>query len=92
MNLGQAVAVCLYELIRSGRAVDLQPREIGLAKAEERERFTELLLELLRESGYMQELTAASSENKLRRMVVRLGLQQRDALSGSACSARFSGS
>lgn len=79
MNLGQAVAVCLYELIRSGRAADLQPREIGLAKAEERERFTELLLELLRESGYMQELTAASSENKLRRMVVRLGLQQRDA-------------
>jgi TrmH family RNA methyltransferase len=79
MNLGQAVAVCLYELIRSGRAADIQPREIGVAKAEERERFTELLLELLTTSGYIQERTAASSENKLRRMVVRLGLKQRDA-------------
>ncbi|HUS07625.1 MAG TPA: TrmJ/YjtD family RNA methyltransferase [Bryobacteraceae bacterium] len=79
MNLGQAVAVCLYELIRSGRSAESEPREVGLANAEERERFTTLLLESLRESGYMQDLTAASSENKLRRMVVRLGLKQRDA-------------
>jgi TrmH family RNA methyltransferase len=79
MNLGQAVAVCLYELIRSEQAAAAEPREVREATAEQRELFTELLLDLLRESGYLNPITAESSELKLRRMVSRLHLTEADA-------------
>jgi TrmH family RNA methyltransferase len=78
MNLGQAVAVCLYELIRSEQAETAEPREVREATAEQRELFTELLLDLLRESGYLNPVTAESSEQKLRRMVGRLRLTEAD--------------
>jgi TrmH family RNA methyltransferase len=78
MNLGQAVAVCLYELIRSEQAEAAEPREVREATAEQRELFTELLLDLLRESGYLNPVTAESSEQKLRRMVGRLRLTEAD--------------
>jgi tRNA/rRNA methyltransferase len=79
MNLGQAVAVCLYELIRSEQAAVAEPREVREATAEQRELFTDLLLDLLRESGYLNPVTAESSELKLRRMIGRLHLTQADA-------------
>ena len=79
MNLGQAVAVCLYELIRSEQAAAAEPKEVREATAEQRELFTGLLLDLLRDSGYLNPVTAESSELKLRRMIARLRLTEADA-------------
>ena len=50
MNLGQAVAVCLYEIVRDAKATALQEQS-GLASAEELERITLKLLEAMRGSG-----------------------------------------
>ena len=79
MNLGQAVAVCLYDLIRSGRATTrtVEPRKP--ARAEEVERFTQLLVDALQQSGYLKPRTAGSMTQKIRRMVRRLDLSQHDA-------------
>jgi tRNA/rRNA methyltransferase len=79
MNLGQAVAVCLYELIRDGRVRAKEPQRLRRAGAGELERMTELLLEALRRSGYVNPKTAASTGRKVRRMVRRLGVPGRDA-------------
>src|SRR5258705_7232483 len=59
MNLGQAVAVCMYEIARSRKGlpiVDKKPKK-RQARAEEVERITTLLLEALRISGYVQPRT-----------------------------------
>jgi tRNA/rRNA methyltransferase len=79
MNLGQAVAVCLYEIVRSGAGASRKPAAMTPAAAEEVEGFTELLLVALRESGYVKARTAASTEQKIRRLVRRLNLPARDA-------------
>jgi TrmH family RNA methyltransferase len=79
MNLGQSVALCLYELIRSSTAETTVPGAVALAAAEQTNRFTEMLLDILRESGYLNPRTAESTENKVRRMVTRLRLTGRDA-------------
>ena len=79
MNLGQAVAVCLYELTRtsaSGAAATKDPKR---ASAAANEQITAMLLETLERSGYINPLTSASSEDKTRRLVRRLNLSQRDA-------------
>jgi tRNA/rRNA methyltransferase len=80
MNLGQAVAVCLYELSRG--ALDppaAAPRTPKPAKAADTEQITRLLLDVLGKSGYVNPVTAASTENKVRRLVRRLDLSARDA-------------
>ncbi len=82
MNLGQAVAVCLYELIR-GRKTAVAQRAAGqkektLAKSGDVERLTQVLLEVLRVSGYVNP-RVATSEEKLRRLVRRLTLNADDA-------------
>jgi len=79
MNLGQAVALCLYELARDPRAVRARPRAIQPAKASEAEQVTTLLLEALDRSGYIHDRTAASTREKTRRLVRRLSLASRDA-------------
>ena len=78
MNLGQAVAVCLYELVREPRTVR-QPETPKRATAGETERITAVLLEALRASGYVKPSAAASTAEKLRRLVRRLNLQATDA-------------
>lgn len=78
MNLGQAVAVCLYELIRDSRAARKTPEPVRMAGAAEVERFSVLLLEMLERSGYTNPKTAASTAAKVRRMVRRLHLGQGD--------------
>lgn len=79
MNLGQAVAVCLYELRRAARVpaagFDAPPQ----APAEDQERMTAVLLDLLRKSGYVHERTRESNELKIRRLVRRLHLPKHDA-------------
>jgi TrmH family RNA methyltransferase len=79
MNLGQAVAVCLYELVRDTRAAARQPRQIAAASSGEQERFTAMLMEALTRSGYLNPRTAGSTAQKIRRLVRRLNLPERDA-------------
>jgi tRNA/rRNA methyltransferase len=79
MNLGQAVAVCLYELVRDGKAESLKPERAKRAAAGDLERVTQLLLEVLEKSGYVNPRTSGSTEEKIRRLVRRLDLTARDA-------------
>jgi tRNA/rRNA methyltransferase len=78
MNLGQAAAVCLYELIRCVDTPALsKPQPTALA--EDLERLTMLLAELLACIGYDHRRPAAAHAPALRRMVRRLHLHQSDA-------------
>jgi tRNA/rRNA methyltransferase len=79
MNLGQAVALCLYELARDPRAPAARPARIKPASAAENEQITRLLIEALEQAGYINPRTAASSEEKIRRLVRRLDVTARDA-------------
>jgi TrmH family RNA methyltransferase len=78
MNLGQAAAVCLYELIRvtdnSARS-EMQPA----AQAEDLERVIELLAQMLASIGYARRRPASAEPTAVRRMVRRLNLNQSDA-------------
>lgn len=78
MNLGQAVAVCLYELARSVSLKSLSD-DFTPATAAESELITECLLEALRISGYVKPGTEAMFERKARRLVLRLKLEAYDA-------------
>lgn len=74
MNLGQSVAVCLYELIRKSAAVKADPHKP--AGAAELDRLTGLLVEALNESGYLH---SDSTTEKVRRLVRRMNLSEHDA-------------
>jgi tRNA/rRNA methyltransferase len=74
MNLGQAVAVCLYELTRKAAAP--KPEKRKPANAKDLDRLTALLTEVLERSGYVH---ATSTEAKIRRLVRRLDLPAHDA-------------
>ncbi len=78
MNLGQAVAVCLYELARQadGRAGQATTKA---ATSGQLERLTGLLIDALRTSGYLSTTRGAGSEAKVRRFVRRLGIGGEDA-------------
>jgi len=78
MNLGQAVAVCLYELARDTKPL-LKPQKVKPASASEIERLTGVLLEALQASGYVKPRMGAATEEKVRRMVRRLNLSPEDA-------------
>lgn len=79
MNLGQAVAVCLYELVRDPRTAMVKPEKRRPAAAADVEHFTASLLEVLEQSGYVHDRVEASTEMKVRRLVRRLGLSAHDA-------------
>jgi len=83
MNLGQAVAVCLYELARTtlARTTPLRPatEDAKPATAGAAEQITEGLLEALRISGYVKPGTEAMFEKKARRLVLRFHLKAYDA-------------
>ena len=74
MNLGQAAAVCLYELTRKSTTAKPEPRK--RANARDLDRITTLLTEVLTESGYMH---SRSAESKIRRLIRRLDLPAHDA-------------
>lgn len=80
MNLGQAVAVCLYELVRSGRAAAAAPLPTRPAAAGDLERLTDVLFEALQISGYVPPRTAVSARGKLRRLIRRMKLNSTDAV------------
>ncbi len=79
MNLGQAVAVCLYELVRDARAPSAAGARHTAAASESLERLTAAWSEALDRAGYVNPRTARSTALKLRRMVRRLHLSARDA-------------
>ena len=78
MNLGQAVAVCLYELTRGSAAAD-KPEAQQRANAGELEQITTTMFEMLSTSGYVKPRSETSSLEKLRRLVRRLNLDPADA-------------
>jgi TrmH family RNA methyltransferase len=78
MNLGQAVAVCLYELVRSGKRLAGVPKPRA-TEAGELERLTTALLETLRTSGYFGKTASTVTTDKIRRLVRRLNLEGADA-------------
>jgi TrmH family RNA methyltransferase len=78
MNLGQAAAVCLYELIRQTDAPTLNEPQ-PMATAEDLERVTELLAAVLVSIGYAKRRPAGAEPTEVRRMVRRLNLNQSDA-------------
>lgn len=79
MNLGQAVALCLYELARDPKAVEARPEKRKPAESGETEQITRMLLDTLRRSGYVNPVTAGSTEEKVRRLVLRLRISAHDA-------------
>jgi TrmH family RNA methyltransferase len=80
MNLGQAVAVCLYELIRDPKiARGTAAEKVELAGAQELERITLVLMETLRASGYLERRVISDVEERMRRMIRRMSLPARDA-------------
>src|SRR5262249_13381905 len=77
MNLGQAVAVCLYELTRtpSGK----RSGKSQSTTAANRERLALLLTELLGVSGYTGSRSKTKAEQRVRELVVRLALTSEDS-------------
>jgi TrmH family RNA methyltransferase len=78
MNLGQAVALCLYELARDPKAAEARPERIRRATAGETEQITVQLIEALERSGYVNPVISASTAEKVRRLVRRLDVSARD--------------
>jgi TrmH family RNA methyltransferase len=94
MNLGQAVAVCLYELVRDSKSKATQLSEMaksqrsrktqGLdshqpAPTVEVERITGVLFDVLRATRYWNPSAGAATEEKVRRLVRRLKIPVGDA-------------
>ncbi len=79
MNLGQAVAVCLYEIIRNPAAAKAKPESRRAAHAEDLERITTLLEEVLERSGYVHARVEGSTRMKIRRLLRRMDLNAHDA-------------
>jgi TrmH family RNA methyltransferase len=83
MNLGQAVAVSLYELVRrSGEAGKPQHQvtaKITPAASNDLERLNRTVLQSLEASGYIKKGAEAASEDTVRRLLHRLTLQADDA-------------
>ena len=80
MNLGQAVAVCLYELIRDTKRPSVKTAKVEKrASAAEVQRISSVLLESLHLSGYVNPISVASTEERVRRMVRRLEMSSKDA-------------
>jgi tRNA/rRNA methyltransferase len=86
MNLGQSVAVCLYELTRSGfeSSIEIPPLHEAAATApstaQDRERLTQLLLDVLHATGYTRRFPANASEPLVRQLVQQLGTSHREAM------------
>jgi TrmH family RNA methyltransferase len=79
MNLGQAVAVCLYEVIRDSKTARAKASDRPTpARMGEVERITQLLLDALDESGYIKPGTTVPTQEKVRRLIRRLSVPAGD--------------
>ena len=81
MNLGQAVAVCLYELSRDGfeDARDLPLIHAAAATAADRERLTSLVLQTMRETDYARRFPANARPEVVRHLTNSLGNSREEA-------------
>lgn len=82
MNLGQAVAVCLYELGREGfeDARDLPAVSEVQITADARERLTQLLMDAMEATGYSRRFPANAREHVVRQLAIQLGKNQDEAV------------
>ena len=78
MNLGQAVAVCLYELARGKKETTTREKSERVTSGQ-MERLTELLFLALEESGYVKPATQRLTKQKLRLLLRRLQVSPEDA-------------
>ena len=78
MNLGQAAAVCLFELVRSELPSSLRETDPPPSAAD-LERLTVLLADVLEQAGYTRRHPANSSPEQVRRLVRRMALSATDA-------------
>lgn len=83
MNLGQAVAVCLYEIARASYSeptrTELTAQAVEHATVGEAEQISTALLESLHKSGYVKPGNDAMCEKKVRSLILRLNLTPLDA-------------
>ena len=79
MNLGQAAAICLYEIVRNPSAAKIATTKKKPANAEELERVSRMLEKALEVSGYVPERTKESAQLKTRRFIHRMQLDGADA-------------
>jgi len=83
MNLGQAVAVCCYELARAGMVSKAEPAlRLHLsdpANLQSLEHIFARAERVLEEVGYLKPKSRAATLVKLRRLMMELGLTNSDA-------------
>lgn len=84
LNLGQAVAICLFAVAnaatpRAGSYYPTKPESEDKAAARQLDLITSTLLDALRLSGYVKPRAGAVPEEKIRRLVRRLDLSAGDA-------------
>jgi tRNA/rRNA methyltransferase len=77
MNLGQAVAVCLYEITR-GIPLHVVPRNFAPATAEEIDRLLAVFTPALEATGYTRRHPSNSSPEQFRRLILRMNLTAED--------------
>ncbi len=78
MNLGQAVAICCYELTRAETPARERTTTKRFATAGEVETSLQLLLTVLREANFVLPHTEAATATKLRQRLLQLGLTPND--------------
>lgn len=78
MNLAQAVAVCLYELVRQPKTATAVLKKIPANKSD-LERLATSLVDALLLSGYVKAPSAPNTQRKVRRLLQRLELSADDA-------------
>lgn len=78
MNLGQAVAVCCYELIRAGAQASISPRPAETATAGATEAALQLLLHVLRLIDFVLPGNEPGLMRRLRRSLLGFGLSKYD--------------
>ncbi len=84
MNLGQAVAVCLYEIVRSPRPRELRPSRVAppMPKAPRLKIWSASRCcskKCWRDSGYVHGAGGGSTRLKIRRLIRRMNLNAHDA-------------
>ena len=82
MNLGQSVAVCLYELTRSGfeGSIELPQLHEAPSTSADRERLTELLLEVMQSTGYTRRYPHNATASLVRQLTQQLGTTHLEAM------------
>lgn len=85
MNLGQAVAVCLYEIVREQEALILDTNACAAGNAEpplsaDLERLTLLFMQVMDESGYSRRHPANFDVVQVRRLVRHMSVDRSHAL------------